>query len=319
MRIGIAGCGLIGTKRALAAKGHTIAMVCDPDAARAQALANATGAAIAADYRAMAAAGLDMVVVATTHDMLAPVALSALEAGSHVLIEKPAARTAQEFAPVLTAAEARGLLVKVGFNHRFHPALQKAHEIVQSGRFGDVLFVRGVYGHGGRVGYEREWRCDKALSGGGELIDQGSHLIDLSRWFLGDLSLDYADTPTLFWPMAVEDNCFLALRSQNGARAWLHAGWSEWKNMFRFEVMCRTGKLLVEGLGKSYGTETLTIYAMKPEMGPPEVEQQRFDGDDASWQLEFDEFARAIAEKRQPLGNMYDAMANLQLIEKAYS
>ena len=78
------------------------------------------------------------------------------------------------------------------------------------------MFIRARYGHGGRVGYEKEWRAQPAISGGGELIDQGAHLIDLSRWFLGDLTVDYAAVPTLFWDMPVDDNCFLALRSGGG-------------------------------------------------------------------------------------------------------
>jgi len=316
VRIGIVGCGLIGGKRAKSAAGHTIAYVCDTNQQRAEALAASHDATVMPDYQALVKADIDMVIVATTHDMLAPITLAALEAKKHVLVEKPAALNTNEIAQMIEAAEKNHRLVKVGFNHRFHPALKKAHEICASGKFGDILFIRAKYGHGGRIGYEKEWRCDKELSGGGELIDQGSHLIDLSRWFMGDLTLDYAKCPTSFWNIKVEDNCFLSLSGANGSTAWLHAGWTEWKNIFCFEIMCRTGKLMIEGLGGSYGTETLTIYAMKPEMGPPDVEVIRFEGADESWNLEFVDFTDAIKHEKRPCGDIYDAMENLKIIEK---
>src|SRR5205807_4165855 len=128
------------------------------------------------------------IIVATTNDKLAPVTLAAVNAGKHVLVEKPAARNAGELEPVVAAAKRAGVLVKVGFNHRFHPAFLKAREIVDSGALGPLMFLRARYGHGGRLGMEKEWRGDPQIAGGGEMLDQGVHLIDLSRWFLGDFA-----------------------------------------------------------------------------------------------------------------------------------
>jgi predicted dehydrogenase len=217
------------------------------------------------------------------------------------------------------AAERHQRLVKVGFNHRFHPALLKARELVDQGHLGPLLFVRGRYGHGGRVGYEKEWRCVPEISGGGELIDQGSHLIDLARWFLGDLELCYAATPTYFWQVPVDDNAFLALQGRQGKMAWLHASWTEWKNLFSFEIYGRDGKLEVNGLGGSYGVERLTFYRMLPEMGPPETTTWEFPFPDRSWERELEEFVAAINERRQPLGNIYDAKAMFDIIDQAYA
>ncbi|HRQ81899.1 MAG TPA: Gfo/Idh/MocA family oxidoreductase, partial [Azospirillaceae bacterium] len=227
--------------------------------------------------------------------------------------------TAAEVAPVAAAAERRGVVVKVGFNHRFHPALRKAHALFQAGEIGPPMFIRARYGHGGRVGYEQEWRCDKEASGGGELIDQGAHLIDLSRWFLGDLTLDYAALPTCYWNIGVEDNCFLALRGAGGTIAWLHATWTEWKNTFWFEVAGRDGKLTVEGLGGSYGVERLTLHKMLPEMGPPETTTWEYPFPDRSWEAEFDDFIRAAAGGGRASGDIRDACAMLELIDQAYS
>jgi len=193
-----------------------------------------------------------------------------------------------------------------------------AKAIVEAGSLGPLLYIRGRYGHGGRKGYEREWRCDRAVSGGGELIDQGAHLIDLSRWFLGDLALDYAATPTYFWPMNVEDNCFLALSGADGRTAWLHATWSEWKNMFSFEITGRDGKLTIDGLGGSYGVERLTYHRMLPGMGPPETTTWEYPFPDTSWDAEFASFETALAGKPADIADIDDACAVFEIIDAAY-
>lgn len=318
MRLGIVGCGLIGQKRAVAAKGHDIVQVADLDGSRAQALADKTSAKVAKDWQSLVAADLDVVIIATTHGSLAPIAIAALQAGKHVLVEKPAGMNLAEVQSVAAAAKKAGKICKVGFNHRFHPAIWKAKEIVDAGALGTLMFIRGRYGHGGRLGMEKEWRAIPELSGGGELIDQGSHLIDLSRWFLGELELAFAATPTLFWDMKVDDNCFLALKNGAGNIAWLHASWSEWKNMFSLEIYGRDGKLVIDGLGGSYGAEKLTYYKMLPQMGPPETTVWDFPGADVSWDAEFADFAHAIASGRRATGDIEDALAMHKIIAAAY-
>ena len=318
MRVAIIGCGLIGTKRAAAAQDHKIVVVCDRDRSRAETLARNTGARAVEDWREAIKADVDLVIVATTHDQLAGVALGSVEANRHVLVEKPAGRHVDEVRAIAEAAAKRGRVVKVGFNHRFHPGFQKARAIVDRGDLGPLLFIRAHYGHGGRIGMEKEWRCKPELSGGGEAIDQGSHLIDLSRWFLGELSLQYAAAPTLFWKIPVDDNCFMALRTACGQMAWLHAGWTEWKNIFSFEIVGRDGKLAIEGIGGSYGVERLTFYRMLPEMGPPETTIWEYPFPDLSWDAEFADFAVAIKEGRRPCGDIHDAIANLEIIKQIY-
>jgi predicted dehydrogenase len=318
MRLAIVGCGLIGCKRAAAAAGHQIAVVCDRDEGRARELAEITKARAAADWHEAIRADVDAVVVATTHDQLAAIAIGAIEAGRHVLVEKPAGRTLAEAQAIAAAATKHKRIVKTGFNHRFHPAFLKAREIVKSSVLGPLMFIRARYGHGGRLGYEKEWRAQPAISGGGELIDQGSHLIDLSRWFLGDLTVDYAAVPTLFWDMPADDNCFMALRSKAGQLAWLHASWTEWKNTFSFEIFGRDGKLVIDGLGGSYGEERLTHYRMLPRMGPPETKVFNFPGEDQSWRVEFEDFAAAVNDGRRPCGDIADAVANLAIVDEIY-
>src|SRR5262249_24030873 len=152
--------------------------------------------------------------------------------------------------------------------HRYHPAVRKARELIEAGAVGELMFLRGRYGHGGRIGYHKEWRSNPSISGGGELIDQGVHLIDLSRWFLGDFEKISGIAQTFYWQMPVDDNSFLLLQTGDQKTAFLHCSCTEWKNLFSFELYGRSGKLHIEGLGGSYGPEKLTHYRMLPEMGP---------------------------------------------------
>ena len=176
---------------------------------------------------------------------------------------------------------------------------------------GELLYVRGRYGHGGRLGYEKEWRANPALSGGGELIDQGVHLIDLARWFLGDFTEVHGFAHTYYWDMPVEDNGFMLL-------AFLHASCTEWKNLFSFEIFGRQGKLEVAGLGGSYGTERLAYYRLLPQLGPPETTIWEYPLADTSWEVEFAEFVEDIRLGRQPAASLSDAQAALQVIERIY-
>jgi len=317
MKVAIVGCGLIGKKRADALAGAQLVACADTDLSRAQALAARHGARASADWRDVLP-DAELVIIATPHDRLAEITLAAIRAGVHVLVEKPAARSAGELAPVVAEAEARNAIVRVGFNHRYHRAFRKARELVDSGALGDLMFVRARYGHGARVGYENEWRFDAQVSGGGELIDQGMHLIDLARWFLGDFVKVDGTACTYFWPTTVDDNAFLLLRTAENRVAWLHASATEWKNTFSMEIYGRDGKLQIDGLGGSYGTERLTWYRMLPQMGPPETTIWEYPGEDISWRDEYTHLLACIRERRNPSGSLEDALAALEIVEQLY-
>ena len=269
--IGLIGCGLIGQKRAKALPMADKLIACaDVSLDRAEALAKAFGAKAVTDWRAVVEnPAVDVVIVATPHDTLAAITLGAVNAGKHVLVEKPAARFASELEPVLAARDAKGVRVHVGFNHRYHRSLRKAKELVSSGALGELMFIRGRYGHGGRVGYEKEWRADPAISGGGELIDQGPHLIDLSRWFLGEFTEVQGWAETYFWKMPVDDNGFMLLKTKHNQTAFLHVSCTEWKNLFSMEIYGRDGKLDLNGLGGSYGVERDYLVQNAPGDGAP--------------------------------------------------
>ena len=320
MRVAIVGCGLIGHKRARALGPHRLVATADANVQRAEQLAaQHRGCTAVTDWRAVIARNdVDAVIVSTTNDALAAVTEAAVRHGKHVLVEKPAGRNVDELTPVAEAARRAGVVVKVGFNHRFHPAFVKARQLCDAGVLGTLLYVRARYGHGGRLGYDREWRADPVVAGGGELLDQGVHLIDLTRWFLGDVAEVTGHAGTFFWKMPVEDNGFLFLRTAAGQVAWLHASCTEWKNLFCFEVFGQHGKLQVDGLGGSYGTERLAHYRMLPQMGPPETTIWEFPGEDNSWRDEFADFADGVAGGGGPGGTLEDALAALDIVRQVY-
>ena len=284
LKLGIVGAGLIGSKRADNLPSHVvISDVVDLDINRAVNLA--PHANHFCSWQEMLESSLcDAVFVCTLHNSLAEIALAAIKQGKHVLVEKPAGINTGELERLYSAAEAMNVHVHVGFNHRYHRSIRKAFELLDENAIGDVMFIRGMYGHGGRLGYDKEWRSDVSLSGGGELIDQGPHLIDLSRKILkSDFASIYGRSHTYFWDMSVDDNSFMHLTTPSNQSAFLHVSCTEWKNMFSLEVYGKEGKLHLNGLGGSYGLERLHFYKMLPEMGPPETLSWEFPMADDSW------------------------------------
>lgn len=320
VHVGIVGCGLIGQKRADSLPPGYLRAVADISKERADYLARKfPGVDIYTDWQEMIARDdLDLIIVSTTNNWLAPITLAAVTAGKHVLVEKPAARHFSELDPVIEAVEKHRVNVMVGYNLRCHPAFAKAKEIIRSGVLGPLLYIRGRYGHGGRPGYEKEWRADPEISGGGELLDQGVHLIDLSRWFLGDFTRVNGHTHTYYWKMPVEDNGFIYLENDAGQVAWLQVSCTEWKNLFSYEIFCEKGKLQVDGIGGSYGTERLTLYQMLPQMGPPETTIWEYPFPDTSWKTEFEEFEQALRTHAFPSPGLCDARAALKIVATIY-
>jgi predicted dehydrogenase len=325
VQVAIVGCGLIGAKRAAALAGEDELLACyDVNERAAESLAEEHGARACTTLEELLGTGAEVVVIATVHDQLAGLAKRGLEAGAHVLVEKPAGISSGQIDRLIECQRTSGRLVKVGFNHRFHGGIARAAEEVRSGRHGDLMYLRGRYGHGGRIGYDREWRAEPARSGGGELIDQGMHLLDLTHWLAGPLALHSALLRTQFWDTPVEDNAALILgdpQTRTDPWAMLHVSWTEWKNLFSLEIYCRTAKLQVDGLVRSYGRQRLRIYEMGPELGPPQLQEFEYPEEDLSWEREWTSFKGAIAADDASLvnGGLGDARYAWQQIEAAYA
>jgi predicted dehydrogenase len=321
VKVAIIGCGLIGEKRARSLGNHQLTIVSDINKDRAKFVGNINNrnAIIAENWKEAAShPEVDIVIVSTSNNLLTPIGQFALENNKHVLIEKPGARNSDEIKGFFDKSMKSGKKVKVGFNLRYHPAMIKAKEIISSGEIGELMFIRGRYGHGGRVGYDKEWRANPEISGGGELIDQGVHLIDLSRWFMGDFEKIEGFADTYFWDMKVDDNGFISLRTNKGRAAWLQVSCTEWKNMFCLEIYGKYGKLQIDGLGGSYGVEKLSYYKMSPEMGPPDTTIWEYPGEDKSWKIEFNGFIDTLENGGKLNGDLNDAYQALRIVDKIY-
>ena len=322
MNIGIIGCGLIGRKRAAAISSeHHLSALCDINLQLAKALAaDRHEIMITPDYKNLIENGnVDLVIISTINNQLAPITLYAVQHGKHVIVEKPGGVSSAELVPIIGTIRGTDIKVKVGFNHRYHPAFLQARQIFENDENGKVMFIRGRYGHGGRLGYEKEWRANKSLSGGGETMDQGVHLIDLSRWFMGDFEKVDGFASNYFWNMPVDDNGFICLRKEDNRAAWLQVSCTEWKNLFSFEIYLEKAKLVIDGLGGSYGIERLSYYKMLPQMGPPETNIYEYPMGDNSWKLEFAEVTQAIEKNSSlPMGDIHDAYAALKIVEEIY-
>ena len=321
--VGVVGCGLIGRRRALAAAANPASrcvVVCDTVADRAREVAAAAGAREVADWRAVIERpDVDAVVVSTPNGYLAEITVAALGAGKHVLVEKPMGWNAEEAERMRGAAVSAGRVLKVGFNHRYHPAIVEARRRSDAGEVGRLINARCRYGHGGRPGLEREWRANRALAGGGALTDQGVHLADLLHAFLGVPEAAFAWLQTAVWPIGdLEDNGFGMFRYESGAVASLHASMTQWKNLFSLELFGTAGALVMNGLGGNYGVETLTVHHRRAEGGAPETETLRFEGEDASWREEWSDFTGAVLDGRPMRGTADDGIVAMRMIDALY-
>lgn len=320
IRVALIGAGRFGAKRARAVGNSPrsiLAVIADSEPEMARAVSRQFDCQATTDWRAaITQSNVDAVVVSTPTHLAPQVSLLAVDAGKHVLAEKPCAATPAEFWDVVQMAHQRDVVLKGGYNHRYHPAIHRAHELFQQGKIGRPLFARCVYGHGGRAGYESEWRAGGTLSGGGELLDQGVHALDLFQWFLGEFEDVTGMISTAYWPIApTEDNVFALLRTPGNVIAQLHASWTIWKNTFTFELFGETGYLRVSGLGGSYGPERLCFGSREKPGDVPAEQWLEFPEPDDSLEREWEEFLDAVLEGREPPSNGREACHTLRLVE----
>ena len=321
--VAVIGLGRFGQKRVQVVARNSesaVRVVADVDAERARMIGDQLHCAFTPCWlEAVSRDDIDAVIVSTSTRFLAEIAHGALKAGKHVLCEKPFGRTADEVLPVVRAAEEGGLCLKVGYNHRYHPALATAHELFLKQEIGQIHLMRCIYGHGGRPGYDQEWRAQAEMAGGGQLLDQGVHALDLFRWFAGEFSEVKAYTSTFFWPISpLEDNVFALLKNPDGCVASLHASWTNWKNTFLFEVFGDKGYLSVSGLGGNYGMERLSL-GVRRELGArPQEKTFDFPNTDQSLDHEWSHFVRCVRSGCEPQTNGRDGWLTLKLADAVY-
>ena len=321
MRVAIIGAGLQAKRRAPAVvrAGDQVVAVCAAHEDTAKKLAAQFECEHDTDWgRIVSRNDVDAVVICTPPGNHKEISISAAKAGKHVLCEKPLARTSNDAYTMMSAARKSNTLLKCGFNIRYHPALAEVKRMAESRTLGELYYIKATFGIGARPGYEREWRVDPAFASGGQFMEQGIHLVDLSRWFLGDFTEATATTSNFFVKTKpFEDNAFVTMRTKEGRVAFLHASLTQWKNKFSFELTGSEGYAVVTGMGGSYGVETLAVGKNLP--GEPFSESvTEFRGEDRCWDEEWKDFRTHISKPDQ-FGYGLDGVRTLQIVEAAYA
>lgn len=322
MRVSIVGAGYQCRRRAPsvgAVQGARLVSISSLHREHAEAEAAKYGAECDEHWRdTVARNDVDVVFVCTPPSSHAEISIAAMQAGKHVLCEKPLTRTLEEAEEMLRVSQETGRVLKCGFNHRHHPAVWEAYRRLKAGDLGAPLFARCRYGICGRPGYENEWRADPDQAAGGQFIEQGTHAMDLFRWFLGDLvEVSCMSSIHYFTKQHMDDGGMALFRAANGATATLHTTLTQWKNLFSFEVFGGDGYIQVEGLGGGYGTETLAV-GRRDFTAPFQEQVIYYRGGDKSWDAEWKEMAAAIAEGREPIGNGTDGLEAMRIALNAY-
>ncbi len=323
-RIALIGAGRMGARWAsviATSKSVALALVVDKDVSLAEKVAKMYGVTSEADHQLALRDDVDAVVIVVPHKFLYPLAKEALLAGKHVFVEKPGSKTEEEMRELVRIAKEKQCTLMVGFNYRFFDSIRQVKEIVQSGEIGEIHAIRIVHGHPGRVGYEKEWRMQKDLAGGGVLMDQGLHVIDLARWFLEDEVVQVSGvTSNEVWKAEVEDTASLVLKTRKGNVASLQVSISEWKPVFSFQMSGEKGSISIEGLGRKYGNgESFSVgnYDRKTEKL---LERQIVCDPDADKALarEFEAFVEALSAGACENHSAKDALEVLKIINAVY-
>ena len=268
---------------------------------------------------------VDVVFVCTPNSFSPEICAESLKRGKHVFCEKPPGRNVEDIKNIMKY-ENNVVKLMFGFNHRFHPGIVRAKVIVDSGRLGKIISLRGVYGKSGGMRFPESWRTDPKIAGGGILLDQGIHMLDLFHYFCGYFESVRCFMDNSFWGLSVEDNAHVILKNEKGQTASLHSSATLWKHTFRLDIILEEGYIIVDGLLSktgSYGREKLIVGKRQFEdetqaLGNPVEEITYFDKD-LSWDLEVEEFVKCIYEdKMVSMSSSKDALGVMEVIEKAY-
>lgn len=327
LRVGIAGYGVVGTRRRQVIDKRcdmkTIA-VCDRTFADKGVMADGVRH-YPSPAQMLAEEQLDALFVCLTNDVAADVTIAGLEHGLHVFCEKPPGRDVADIARVIAAERGHpGLRLKYGFNHRYHDSVRDALGLVRSGEMGRVLNMRGVYGKSKFISYgaHSDWRTSRGIAGGGILLDQGIHMVDLMRLFGGEFHQVTSILSNDFWKHDIEDNAYALMRADSGCVAMLHSTATQWRHRFNLEITCERGALILSGIlsgSKSYGAETLTVvWPEDDDQGDPKEQTTRYNRD-PSWEDEIAEFADAVLRGGDILaGSSDDALKTMELVYRIY-
>ncbi|MDD5240744.1 MAG: Gfo/Idh/MocA family oxidoreductase [Sulfuricella sp.] len=326
LKVGIAGFGVVGKRRKDCVDRHPhmrVVAVCDqlfegegvfPDGVR-----------YYPDYRPLLAEDLDILIVCLTNEVAPEVSIAGLERGLHVFCEKPPGRNVEDIARVIAHERQHpALKLMYGFNHRYHDSVQDALQIIRSGQLGRIINMRGVYGKSKLITFNQpDWRTQREIAGGGVLLDQGIHMVDLMRLFAGDFTEIYSFISNSHWGYDVEDNAYALMRTKDGIVGMLNSSATQWRHRFHLDINLDRGSIILGGIlsgSKSYGAETMTVVTADHDRdnGDPKEQITRYNRD-PSWDEEISCFADCVLnDKPIQSGSSEDAFRTMELVYKIY-
>ena len=326
LRVGVIGIGKMGSLRAGLVRSHEnleLACVSDIDESKSKLF----DVPFFKEPSELLAQDIDAVFICTYNNVVAGLTIEAINAEKHVFCEKPPGFSVEDVERVIEAERSKpGLKVKYGLNHRYHYSVIEAKKLIDSKRFGKILWMRGIYGKAGGVQFDNIWRNDAGKAGGGILLDQGIHMLDLFEYFCGGFNQIQSYVTTLHWNIPVEDNVFTIMKNNDNQVAFFHSSSTQWKHKFSLEIALEGGYINLNGIlssTRSYGDETLTFAKKQFEdtsfaLGKPREETIYFDRDD-SWTLEVNDFVDTVMNDSPVEScNTSDALKLMKLIEKIY-
>jgi len=326
LRVGIAGYGVVGKRRRDCVDRHPLlhlVAVCDRVFSGKGVMDD--GVLYYSNYQELLEEKIDILIVCLTNDISPDVSIAGLEKGMHVFCEKPPGRDVADIKRVIEVEEKHSdLRLMYGFNHRYHDSVQEALRIVRSGEMGNVINLRGVYGKSKLITFNQpDWRTKREIAGGGVLLDQGIHMVDLMHLFAGEFTEVHSFVSNGHWGYDVEDNAYALMRTAGGVVAMLNSSATQWRHRFNLDINCDKGSIILGGIlsgSKSYGAETLTVVYADPDYdnGDPKEQITRYNKD-PSWYEEIKVFVESIVNN-QPVehGSSEDALKTMQLVYKIY-
>ena len=328
LKAGIIGFGKMGQIRMQCVDEHPnlqLKAICDQDLNKIRAYKDCF---TTQDYKEVLAQDLDVVFVCCFNNAAPEIVIESLRSGMHVFCEKPPGTCVEDVEQVISVEnEYPNLKLKYGFNHRYHYSVMEAKQMIDSGDFGEILWMRGVYGKCRGIMFENSWRNQSDLAGGGILLDQGIHMVDLMRYFCGDFPTVKSTVKTCFWKIPHEDNAFAIMETAKGQVAILHSSATQWKHHFSLEICLEEGYINLEGIlssTRSYGEEKL-VFAKKEfedsasAFGKPKEQMIYFDRDD-SWRLEVESFVDSVLSNQTvTLGSSDDSLRVMETISRIYN
>lgn len=311
LRFGIVGTGSIAQAYALAFEGcalASVAAVADVRPSAAQAFAERLKCRSFGSHRQMAdAVALDAVLVCTPPNTHLDLCLDLVARGLHVLCEKPLSIDVPSTERIVAAARASGVILTMASKFRYVEDVVRAKSLLSSGALGDLILIENVFTS--RVDMTTRWNSDPKLSGGGVLIDNGTHSVDLIRYFAGPLSEIHVVEGKRSQHLPVEETVHIFVRSESGALGTADLSWSINKELESYLRIYGSKGTISVGWRESkflpFGNRDWTV------LGKGYDKVQAF-------RAQIENFTRAVWQEERLLISLEDALASAHAVEAAY-